>query len=174
MKKDELISELESYGIPVARHLLVDEMRAMVRQHRSPVRTADEMEEVEEKSILAKMRTMKREELVKECEGHDIEVTPNMIRGDLMMALRAWFREAGTAQTVLNFGRYTGMTFEEVVQKHQSYVDWVVKEMKKIDRKMTKLIRREALLRDKLISTQTQLDGLREVRSEYAAEASKA
>ena len=126
-----MISELESYGIPVARHLLVDEMRAMVRQHRSPVRTADEMEEVEEKSILAKMRTMKREELVEECMGRDIEVTPKMIRGDLMMALRAWFREAGTAQTVLNFGRYTGMTFEEVVQKHQSYVDWVVKEMKK-------------------------------------------
>jgi hypothetical protein len=49
--------------------------------------------------------------------------------------------------------------------------EMMVKEMKKIDRKMTKLIRREALLRDKLISTQTQLDGLREVRAEYAAEA---
>ena len=128
-----MISELNSLGIPVARNLLVDELRAMVRQHRTPVRAADEMEEVEEKSILAKMRSMKKEELERECMARHIEVNPKMVKGDLMIALRAWFRDAGTAQTVINFGRYSKMTFEEVLQNQPGYAEWVVKEMKSQD-----------------------------------------
>ena len=46
----------------------------------------------------------------------------------------------------------------------------MVKELRKIDRKIGKMIKREGLLRDKLITTQTQLDNLKSMRTEYAAE----
>ena len=78
----------------------------------------------------------------------------------------------GANKSASNKGRKGPRPIVTVAQLREKLLrEMMVKEMKKIDRKMTKLIRREALLRDKLLSTQTQLDGLREVRSEYAAEA---
>jgi len=47
----------------------------------------------------------------------------------------------------------------------------MVKETRKIERKMTKLIRRERTLNAKLDATRVELDGLREIRAQYDAEA---
>ena len=46
----------------------------------------------------------------------------------------------------------------------------MVKELRKIDRKIGKLIKREVQLKDKLYDTQTALDNLKIMRTEYAAE----
>lgn len=48
--------------------------------------------------------------------------------------------------------------------------EMMVKELRKIDRKIGKLIKREVLLHDKLDTTRTQLDNLKIMRTEYAAE----
>ena len=48
--------------------------------------------------------------------------------------------------------------------------EMMVKELRKIDRKIGKLIKREVQLQDKLYATQTQLDNLKVMRCEYAAE----
>ncbi len=45
------------------------------------------------------------------------------------------------------------------------------KETRKSERKMTKLLRRERTLLAKLDSTRIELDGLREIRAQYDAEA---
>jgi len=47
----------------------------------------------------------------------------------------------------------------------------MVKETRKIERKMTKLLRRERALSVKLDATRIELDGLREIRAQYDAEA---
>jgi len=47
----------------------------------------------------------------------------------------------------------------------------MVKETRKIERKLTKLLRRERALMVKLDSTRLELDGLREIRAQYEAEA---
>jgi len=47
----------------------------------------------------------------------------------------------------------------------------MVKETRKIERKMTKLIRRQRALEVKLDCTRIELDGLREIRAQYDAEA---
>ena len=46
----------------------------------------------------------------------------------------------------------------------------MVKETRKIERKIGKLLKREVQLKDKLYTTQTQLDGLRGALTEYKAE----
>jgi hypothetical protein len=46
----------------------------------------------------------------------------------------------------------------------------MVKETRKIERKMTKLIRRQRALEVKLDCTRIELDGLREIRAQYDAE----
>jgi hypothetical protein len=46
----------------------------------------------------------------------------------------------------------------------------MVKETRKIERKMTKLLRRERTLGLKLDATRLELDGLREIRAQYEAE----
>jgi hypothetical protein len=48
--------------------------------------------------------------------------------------------------------------------------EMMVKELRKIDRKIGKLIKREVQLKDKLYDTQTALDNLKIMRVEYAAE----
>ncbi len=48
--------------------------------------------------------------------------------------------------------------------------EMMVKELKKIDRKIGKLIKREVQLKDKLYDTQTALDNLRIMRAEFDAE----
>ncbi len=48
--------------------------------------------------------------------------------------------------------------------------EMMVKELRKIDRKIGKLLKREVQLKDKLYDTQTALDGLKMMRVEYAAE----
>ena len=48
--------------------------------------------------------------------------------------------------------------------------EMMIKEGRKVERKITKLIKREGLLRDKLLATQTQLDNLRITLAEFNAE----
>jgi DNA-binding protein len=48
--------------------------------------------------------------------------------------------------------------------------EMMVKELKKIDRKMLKLIRREGQLHDKILTTQQALANLKTIREEYATE----
>jgi len=48
--------------------------------------------------------------------------------------------------------------------------EMMVKETRKIERKIGKLLKREVQLKDKLYTTQTQLDSLRTLHAEYAAE----
>ena len=49
--------------------------------------------------------------------------------------------------------------------------EMMVKETRKIERKLTKLLRRERALMVKLDATRIELDGLREIRAQYDAEA---
>jgi hypothetical protein len=51
--------------------------------------------------------------------------------------------------------------------------EMMVKESRKIDRKIGKLIKREVQLQDKLHTTQCELDRLRGIAAEYAAEGGK-
>lgn len=48
--------------------------------------------------------------------------------------------------------------------------EMMVKETRKIERKIGKLLKREVQLKDKLYTTQTQLDNLRVTLAEYRAE----
>jgi hypothetical protein len=47
----------------------------------------------------------------------------------------------------------------------------MIKETRKIERKMTKLLKRERTLLAKLDATRLELDGIREIRAQYEAEA---
>lgn len=48
--------------------------------------------------------------------------------------------------------------------------EMMVKEVRKIERKIGKLLKREVQLQDKLYTTQTQLDNLKVMRAEFNAE----
>jgi len=77
----------------------------------------------------------------------------------------------GTNKVASNKGRRgprpivtVGMLREKLLK------EMMIKELKKIDRKMLKLIRREGQLRDKMLSTQQALANLKTIREEYATE----
>lgn len=81
----------------------------------------------------------------------------------------------GTNKAASNKGRRgprpimtVGMLREKLLK------EMMVKETRKIERKMTKLLKRERILLAKLDATRLELDGIREIRAQYEAEATKA
>ena len=79
----------------------------------------------------------------------------------------------GTNKTASNKGTRKGprpiMTVAMLREKMLK--ELMVKETRKIERKMTKLLKRERTLLAKLDATRIELDGIREIRAQYEAEA---
>ena len=80
----------------------------------------------------------------------------------------------GTNKVASNKGRKGPRTILSVAQLREKMLrEMMVKEVRKIERKIGKLIKREVQLQDKLHTTQTQLDQLKIMRAEYSAEVGK-
>jgi len=81
----------------------------------------------------------------------------------------------GTNKVASNKGRRGPRPIMTVAMLREKMLkELMVKETRKIERKMTKLLRRERALSVKLDATRIELDGLREIRAQYEAEATKA
>jgi len=78
----------------------------------------------------------------------------------------------GTNKNASNKGRRGPRPIMTVAMLREKMLkEMMVKETRKIERKLTKLLRRERTLLAKLDSTRIELDGLREIRAQYDAEA---
>jgi hypothetical protein len=79
----------------------------------------------------------------------------------------------GTNKVASNKGRRGPRPIMTVAMLREKMLkELMVKETRKIERKMTKLLRRQNTLLAKLDATRLELDGLREIRAQYDAEAS--
>ena len=79
----------------------------------------------------------------------------------------------GTNKSASNKGRRGPRPIMTVAMLREKMLkELMVKETRKIERKMTKLLRRQNTLLAKLDATRLELDGLREIRAQYDAEAS--
>ena len=77
----------------------------------------------------------------------------------------------GTNKVASNKGRKGPRPIMTVAMLREKLLkEMMVKEVRKIERKIAKLIRAEAKLVDKLNNTRTQLDNMKIMRAEYAAE----
>lgn len=77
----------------------------------------------------------------------------------------------GTNKVASNKGRKGPRPIVTVAQLREKLLkEMMVKEVRKIERKIGKLLKREVQLQDKLYATQTQLDQLKIMRAEYNAE----
>ena len=78
----------------------------------------------------------------------------------------------GTNKTASNKGRRGPRPIMTVAMLREKLLkELMIKETRKIERKMTKLLKRERTLLAKLDATRLELDGLREIRAQYDAEA---
>jgi len=78
----------------------------------------------------------------------------------------------GTNKSASNKGRRGPRPIMTVAMLREKLLkEMMVKETRKIERKLTKLLRRERALMVKLDATRIELDGLREIRAQYDAEA---
>ena len=80
----------------------------------------------------------------------------------------------GTNKVASNKGRKGPRTVLSVAQLREKLLrEMMVKEVRKIENKIGKLIKREVQLKDKLYATQELLDSLKIMRAEYNAEVGK-
>lgn len=80
----------------------------------------------------------------------------------------------GTNKVASNKGRRGPRPIMTVAMLREKMLkEMMVKEVRKIERKIARLIRAEVKLEDKLNTTRTQLDNLKIMRAEYSAEVGK-
>ena len=78
----------------------------------------------------------------------------------------------GTNNPASNKGRRGPRPIMTVAMLREKLLkELMIKETRKIERKMTKLLKRERTLLAKLDATRIELDGIREIRAQYDAEA---
>lgn len=77
----------------------------------------------------------------------------------------------GTNKSASNKGRKGPRPIMTVAQLREKLLrEMMIKETRKIERKIGKLLKREVQLQDKLYTTRTQLDNLKIALAEYNAE----
>ena len=81
----------------------------------------------EEDSKLPKNMTgMKRADLQRECTERDIHFTEHETRGSMMRKIREQVEaeKGGRSESIMGFGKFADLTYEEVAESHPAYVKW--------------------------------------------------
>ena len=75
---------------------------------------------------------MKKAALQHECTERNIDFTEHETRGSLMRKIREKVEteKGGKGESLMGFGKFADMTYEEVAQSHPAYAKWVVETVK--------------------------------------------
>ena len=120
MKKAELIAELERQSIPIPVGANTDEVRALLKANRATrgiqkLKIGDPMKEFQKMNVDA---------LNEECLSRNIDMPPRSSKGEKLIQLRIWMERNSDSTTLLNYGKYSHLTYEEVYQRYPEYIQW--------------------------------------------------
>ena len=78
------------------------------------------------------MTGMKKAALQRECTERNIDFTEHETRGSLMRKIREKVEteKGGKGDSLMGFGKFADMTYEEVAQNHPAYAKWVLETVK--------------------------------------------
>ena len=88
---------------------------------------------VEEDSKLPKSMTrMKKADLHHECTERNLHFTEHETRGSMMRKIRekVEVEKGGKGGSVMGFGKFSELTYEEVAEQHPAYVKWALETVK--------------------------------------------
>ena len=120
MKKGEMMAELQARDIPIPEGCSVDEVRALLKANRVS-------RGVQKKVLVDPMKEFQKmtvDQLNEECLSRDIHMPHRANKGKKLLQLRHWTENNATGNTLMQFGQYQHLTFEEVLQKKPEYVQW--------------------------------------------------
>jgi hypothetical protein len=125
MNKAACLLELQKAGYKTDSQWSLQEVRQMIKDWRveqgllKPTSTDDP----------TKAMKMSKDKLYEECLRLGLDPGKKPIVGIMHSLLRLHHENATDGQTVMGFGKYSLMTFEEVLQEQESYVTWALKEV---------------------------------------------
>ena len=119
MRRENLVNELEGYGVPVHPRWTVPELRQTLIEQRE-VRFPKG-----ESNPATGLTKLKLEELIAKAKELDIEVPVKPTRGLLLKMIRESIQPPG--EHVMTFGKYRSWLYQEVPEE---YMDWAVKEVR--------------------------------------------
>lgn len=116
MSKSDCVLELSQRNFPMKASLSVIELRALVKESRVEEGLACNS------CPMVSFRKMQKAELVEACLERSIVMKSGATVGDMLLALRDWYINSGSDDAELDFGRHKGLTYRQVLAKHQQYV----------------------------------------------------
>ncbi|CAK9091992.1 unnamed protein product [Durusdinium trenchii] len=124
LSKTECIQELEANGqkriawteftLPECRMLVREsrEAQGIIKPKGAPNNLVKEINNAK----LGELRSM--------CQARQIEHPAKATVGELRLMLKSWLIHSGNNETLIDFGKYKGMSFMEVAQHDPGYLNW--------------------------------------------------
>ncbi|CAK8992683.1 unnamed protein product [Durusdinium trenchii] len=129
LSKTECIQELEANGqkriawteftLPECRMLVREsrEAQGIIKPKGAPNNLVKEINNAK----LGELRSM--------CQARQIEHPAKATVGELRLMLKSWLIHSGNNETLIDFGKYKGMSFMEVAQHDPGYLSWAQAEV---------------------------------------------
>ena len=75
-------------------------------------------------NLVKEINNAKLGELRSMCQARQIEHPAKATAGELRLMLKSWLIHSGNNETLIDFGKYKGMSFMEVAQHDPGYLNW--------------------------------------------------
>ena len=123
MKKEECMEFLSNKGLQLNPKWSLTELREVVKEHQGSIEKANTAEDP-----MTNYQTLKAWQLIEKCNSFNLAMSPKPTRGECLLRLRDYHEQQCNSETVMGFGQFKNLTFEEVFQQHESYCQWATKE----------------------------------------------
>ncbi|CAK9006036.1 Retrovirus-related Pol polyprotein from transposon RE1 (Retro element 1) (AtRE1) [Includes: Protease RE1 [Durusdinium trenchii] len=80
-------------------------------------------------NLVKEINNAKLGELRSMCQARQIEHPAKATAGELRLMLKSWLIHSGNNETLIDFGKYKGMSFMEVAQHDPGYLSWAQAEV---------------------------------------------
>ena len=130
MKQEECRQFLSNKGLKINPKWSLTELREVVKEHQGSIKqgktAADPM---------TNYQTLKVLQLIEKCNSLNLAMSSKPTRGECLLCLRDYHEQQCNGETVMGFGQFKNLTFEEVFQNQESYCQWAKKEYQTQDGK---------------------------------------
>ena len=123
MNKEECVEFLSNKGIQINPKWSLTELREVVKEHQGSIEKVKTAEDP-----MSNYQTLKAWQLIEKCNSFNLAMSSKPTRGECLLRLRDYHEQQCNGETVMGFGQFKNLTFEEISQKHESYCQWAMKE----------------------------------------------
>ena len=126
LHKAEAVRVIEELGLPFSPAWNADELKQIIEENLFP------KNETAAQRAMKGISSMKKEQLIAKAAEVGAHTTPGMTNASLKLSIRQAVLMKSTPEPTdfMGFGKYSSLTYQEVLSQYPSHAEWVQKEAK--------------------------------------------